>query len=110
MHHDPFGLPGPGQHGHHPVADSEARGAGAEGDHLAGCFEAGDVDRHARGRRVEAGPLQQVGVADACRLHVDEHLAEARLGIRLLTPLDATVDDGDRSHARCAQARSAMAT
>ena len=98
VHDEPLGLPAAGQHRHHPIADREAGGAGPEGDHLAGRLEAGDVDRRARRRRVEAGALEEVGVADAGGPHRHRDLARARLRVRVLPPLERAIDDRDRVH------------
>ena len=71
---------------------------GPERDDLAGGLQAGDVDRGARRRRVEAGALEEVGVADAGRPHRHGDLARARLRVGVLPPLERAVDDRDRVH------------
>ena len=92
--------PRAGQHRHDAVADGEPSGARARGPRprrppRGPGMSAGDAGRG----RVEPGALEQVGVADAGRPHVDQHLAGAGLGIRVLAPLEGAVDDGDRVHA-----------
>ena len=78
VHDEPLGLAAAGQHRHHPVADGEPGGAWAQGDDLTGGLEPGDVDRRTRRRRVEAGALEEVGVADARRPHRHRDLARRR--------------------------------
>ena len=66
---------------HHPIADRETAGAGAEpGDH-AGELEPRDLGRRAGRRGIETASLQAVGPVEAGRRHLDgvrgEHVALA---------------------------------
>ena len=83
---------------HHAVALGEARRARAERLDDARELEAGDVLRAAGRRRIATAALQDVGAVDARRLHADEHLAGARLGVGVLLDENLAVANRGGTH------------
>ena len=99
MHHRELRLPAAADDAHHAVADREAVCAPAEGGHLAGELEPGDVGGGAGRRGVGAAALVDVGSVDPRRADAHEHLARAGLGIGVLGDGQlAALADRDRPH------------
>ena len=87
-----------------PMAPGAAPWTGEEGDlaadghHLAGELHARDVGRPARRRRVEAGPLHQVGRVQPGRPHGHQQLGVAGDRVVPLLPVQVGVSDHDGVH------------
>jgi hypothetical protein len=100
VHHDLLGVGAARDETIDPIARRVAARARAHRVDHARVLEAGDVRRHARRRRVEAGPLHQIGAVHARVLHADPHLPVPGFGDRDVAksenfrPARLTNDDG----------------
>ena len=99
VHDGELGLPAAADDAHHAVARLEAPGARAERGDLTGELEPRDVGRRPRRRGVGAAALEDVGAVDPRRPDPDEHLARARLEVRVLGDGElAALADRDSPH------------
>ncbi len=84
-HRDALGVASPGQKRAHFIARTDAGHALPGGHNLARALQTQDVARARRGR-VASRPLQQVRTVDGGRMHGDQRLAHAGLGVVDLLP------------------------
>ena len=98
VHDRQLRLAAAAHHGHHTVALGEARGARAQGGHLARELEPGDVLGRAGRSGIGAAPLEHVRAVDARAAHAHEQLAVPGLGVRALLDHELRVLDGDGAH------------
>jgi hypothetical protein len=83
-----LGVAAAGQERHHPSAVLG----------LTGAFEARDVGRGARRRRIAAGALGEIGAVDAGGADADQHLSLVRDGIGALLELETPCNDDGGTH------------
>jgi hypothetical protein len=96
--HGQLRLTAAGHDGHDPVVLGEALCPRSASHHLTGQLQAGDVGRSPRGRRIAAGPLEDVGPVEPGAPHPDEELPGSGPGIGVLAHGDLAVADRGRAH------------